>query len=130
MPDQDKFNEWCILELMGHRRLYGRVTEQELGGTNMLRVDIFGTGSEALATQFYSAAAVYCITPTTEEICRVMGGSARPEPVKRWEMPSEFAHLSDEELTAEIKRLSARNRALGVDPDDGAVDTDEDEQPF
>lgn len=24
---QDQFDEWCILELMGHRRLAGKVTE-------------------------------------------------------------------------------------------------------
>ena len=30
MSDQPHYNEWSILELMGHRRLAGRVSEEEL----------------------------------------------------------------------------------------------------
>ena len=26
--------------------------------------------TEAMATQFYSATAIYCLTPSTEELCR------------------------------------------------------------
>ena len=97
MPDQEKFNEWCILELMGHRRLYGLVTEQELGGTNMLRVDVFSQDPAPIATQFYSSSAVYCITPTTEDICRRTGERARPEPVTRWELPPAIEDRSGRE---------------------------------
>ncbi len=79
---------WAILELMGHRRLGGFVTEQEIAGRGFLRIEIPGEGDAMYAVQFYSPTAVYCITPSTEAAARVAAASSRPEPVKRWELPA------------------------------------------
>ena len=80
---EDKtFNEWCILELLGHRRLAGFVTEQEIAGSSFLRLDVHDSEG-GVATQYYSASAVYCITPTTEEIARAVGEKTKPQPVYR-----------------------------------------------
>jgi len=59
MQEQQKgFKEWAILELMGHRRLAGLVSEQQIGGASFIRIDIPGKDgpllSEFQATQFYS----------------------------------------------------------------------------
>lgn len=94
------FKEWAILELMGHRRLAGLVTEQEIGGAKFLRLDVHGAEG-AITTQFYSAGAVYCITPTTEDIARKMGDRSKPEPVTRYELepprPSPSRYEEDRE---------------------------------
>lgn len=83
----DTFNEWAILELMGHRRLAGLVTEQEIAGGNFIRIDIPSDDPETVhATQFYSPAAVYCITPTNEETARAAAAFSRPTPVQRWQL--------------------------------------------
>jgi hypothetical protein len=74
------FGEWVILELMGHRRLAGWLTEQEIAGKGFLRLQTDE------ATQFYSPAAVYCITPTTEELARKVAATSRPAPVTRYEL--------------------------------------------
>lgn len=82
------FEGWSILELMGHRRLAGYVSEQEVAGQGFLRLDVFTiVPGPAVATQFYSPSAVYCLTPTTEEIARAIGAKATPAPVSRWELP-------------------------------------------
>jgi len=39
----EKFEGWCVLELMGHRRLAGYVSEQEIAGADMLRIDVPST---------------------------------------------------------------------------------------
>lgn len=76
---------WAILELMGHRRLAGYVTEQDIAGQGFLRLDVFeGDGDQPAVTQFYSPSAVYCITPTTQEIARA--ATRAPAPVSRWEL--------------------------------------------
>lgn len=112
------FSEWAVLELMGHRRLAGRVTEEEIAGGKLLRIDI---PSDPPATQYYGVAAIYCITPTTEEIARTVAVHNQPEPVHRWELPKPRGEVID---------------AHGIrhDPDDDVEEWDADsfgeEPPF
>ncbi|MGE5801580.1 MAG: hypothetical protein ACM358_04945 [Gemmatimonadota bacterium] len=61
------FEGWAIVELMGHRKLAGHVSEVTIAGAAMLRLDV---PSEPPVTQFYGGAAIYCITPTSEELAR------------------------------------------------------------
>jgi hypothetical protein len=82
----EKFSQWAVLELMGHRRLAGRVTEEQIAGAGVLRLDVPGEDGQPDVTQFYSPAALYCITPTTEAIARQLAKRYRPEPVHRYEL--------------------------------------------
>ena len=84
----DKYEGWSIMELMGHRRLAGYVTEQEIAGARMLRIDVPGEGDEVHATQFYSPSSLYCLTPVTEEVARGLARRTKPAPVQRWELPA------------------------------------------
>lgn len=79
------FREWAILELLGHRRLAGLVTEQEIAGKGFLRIDIPGPEDQTV-TQFYSPDSVYGLTPTTEEIARRVAVRNSPAPVSHWEL--------------------------------------------
>ena len=79
------FEEWAVLELMGHRRLAGKITDAVIGGGAFIRIDI-PTKDGNKATQFYSPGSVYCITPTTEEIARMIAVNSEPEPISRWEI--------------------------------------------
>jgi hypothetical protein len=89
---EDRFEGWAILELMGHRRLAGWVTETELAGQGVLRLDVPREGAADddgwLATQFYAPSALYCLTPTSEETARAVAARSAPEPVHRWELPA------------------------------------------
>lgn len=82
---------WFIVELMGHRRLAGYVTEQTIAGAGFLRIDVPGPGTEALATQFFAPSSVYALTPTTEAMARRVAEASRVEPVKEWELPQRRA---------------------------------------
>ena len=97
------FEGWAIVELMGHRRLAGYVREVELAGAAMLRLDVPEHGDEPAATQFYSAAALYCLTPTTEDMARQVAASARVAPVQRWELPA--PRPTDDEDLAEAEEI-------------------------
>lgn len=85
-PETTPFAEWVIIELMGHRRLAGYLTEQEIAGKGFLRLDYPGAADEPAITQLYSPAAVYCITPTTEDVARAIAARTMPTPVHRWEL--------------------------------------------
>ena len=40
MSDQEKFDQWAVVELFGHQQIAGRVTEASIGGCSFLRVDV------------------------------------------------------------------------------------------
>jgi hypothetical protein len=86
MEEKEAFEGFCVLELMGHRRLGGYVREQEIAGSAFIRIDVPGPDG-VVATQFYAPGAVYCITPTTEPMARAVALRNQPEPVTRWELP-------------------------------------------
>lgn len=83
---QEIFREWAIIELMGHRRLGGYVTEITLAGTGLLRIDVPETTRQKGFSQFYPPTALYCITPTSEDIARAVAEAHTPEPVGRFEL--------------------------------------------
>jgi len=82
---------WAILELMGHRRLAGLLSEQTIAGGSFIRLDVphpSGDADDFAATQFYSPSAVYCITPTSEATARLAAKGNHVAPVQRWELPA------------------------------------------
>jgi hypothetical protein len=116
------FEGWCILELMGHRRLGGYVTEAVIAGAGLIRIDVPGLRpGETAATQFYSPSALYCITPTTEAIARALAAKAQPEPVQRWELPASPAR--DIQTVAPNDQFEDEE-----DQDDDGEDDEEDEE--
>jgi hypothetical protein len=62
------FDCWCVLELFGHVRLAGRVTEASIGGCSFLRVDVPKPDGEIQFTRYF-------------------GNGTATAPVKPWEMP-------------------------------------------
>ena len=84
------FEEWAIIELMGHRKLAGTVSEHSIGGASFIRVDIPDS-----TTQFYNPSAVYCITPTTEDLVKEVAEIYKPEPITRWEMPEKLIETEE-----------------------------------
>ncbi len=82
----DRFDSWCILELMGHVRMAGRVTEEEHFGSKMGRIDVPGP-DDTFTSVFFGGGSVYRMTPTTEAIARSVASHHKPEPVHRWELP-------------------------------------------
>lgn len=90
MTDTPTFAEWVILELLGHRRLAGYLTEQQIAGHGYLRLDIPGADDDEAfaATQLFNPTSVYAIHPTTETIARHAAKTYRQAPLQRWELPA------------------------------------------
>lgn len=86
------FSEWAVIEIMGHKRFAGFVTEQSVGGASFIRVDVpeieLKTGDVLPAfTKLFGAASVYCISPTTKEAALAFAESIRAESFHRFELP-------------------------------------------
>lgn len=98
----ETFPGWAIVELMGHRRRAGWVSEESRFGTALLRIDI-PDGDAPLSeasqgTQYYGGAAIYAVTPCTEEAARHLAGSSqRLPPAHRVALPYTADHDFEEE---------------------------------
>lgn len=108
------FEGWGILELMGHVRLAGRITEETHFGACLGRIDV--PKDNGFTTQYFSGGSIYRLTPTTEEIARSVAANNQPEPVHRWELPA-----------PRIPDAMAR-AATGYSDDDGYNDIDADDE--
>lgn len=90
--DQPKTLEtWAIVELMGHKQFAGFVTEQTIGGTAFVRVDVPAVapaGEELPAfTKLLGAASIYAVTPCTEETARAFAANYRARAFANYEAP-------------------------------------------
>ena len=81
MEPEEKFEQWAIMEIMGYRKLAGKVSEAKIGAAAFIRIDIPQGKEEKSFTQFYNPTSVYAITPTTEEIARRYAAAHQQEPV-------------------------------------------------
>jgi hypothetical protein len=96
---RDSFEGWAILELFGHRKLGGRLSQVEIAGQGFIRIDVPDVEADQ-ATQFYAPSAVYGITPCTEATARAIAAYQRPQPVTVWEVARGEA-IAAEGLTRE-----------------------------
>jgi hypothetical protein len=92
--EQEKFDLWCVVELFGHSRIAGRCTEQNVAGTNMLRVDVPDTSNQPGFTRFLSSGAIYAINPVSEGVARQIAENLQIQPVNIWDV----SHLVDQKL--------------------------------
>lgn len=99
----DPFDQFAILEIIGHRRLGGRVREATIGGIPLIRIDAFRDGAEPV-TQYYGPSAIFCLTPATEEAAQV--ASTFVPPVNEYQIEA-AARLHADTTKALDKALAA-----------------------
>lgn len=84
----EPFRNWAIVEIFGHERIAGEVSEQAIGGGSFIRVDVPAVDSQAGFTRFYGDKAIYSIQPVSEEIARRAAASMRVRPVNVYLLPA------------------------------------------
>ena len=90
MDERQSFEQWCILEIMGHNTFAGLVTEQTIGGASFIRISIPSTAAGPAFDKIFGASSVYCITPVTEDVARATAARLRQEPIQPWDLPDEW----------------------------------------
>src|SRR4051812_12223703 len=75
MEQTERFETWGILEIMGHKRYAGRITEQVIAGSALIRVDVpeakdVSQNPVPAYSKMFGVGSVYCLTPTTEDVAR------------------------------------------------------------
>jgi hypothetical protein len=87
-PDES-FESWGLLELFGHQRLAGKLSEQTIGGCHFIRIDVPKVGDTEAYTRFFTQGAIYGMTPMSEDTARRMANYLQAVPVNRYELRDE-----------------------------------------
>ena len=104
----EPFAQWAILELFGHQRIAGKVTEAAIGGCALLRVDVPAVDDQPGFTRYYGQGAIYSLTVVEEAVARSAAARIRPTPVEIYLLPR----------TAQQYLLTAPDEAQDTDDDD------------
>lgn len=93
LDDTNAFGTWAILELMGHVKLGGFVTEEERFGTKVGRIDVPGPNG-MITTQYFGGSSLYRMTPCTAEVAKAYAVNNQPRPVHLFqlELPGTAVH--------------------------------------
>lgn len=83
---QDKFEAWGMLELFGHQRLAGRLTEQTIGGVHFIRIDVPAVDGVAEYTRLFTQGAIYGMTITSEDVARRLAAGMRARPIAAYDL--------------------------------------------
>jgi hypothetical protein len=128
MLEQNKHNEtfdqWAIVDVMGHQRFVGRVTEQVIAGTGFVRIDVPETPKAHAWTKLVGTASIYAITPITEEIARDMAEKRNDSPISLYDLSENMRKALSVE--ASIERGVKNGFLTFEDEYDGS---DDDESP-
>lgn len=109
MPEQNSSGEtfdcYAIVDVMGHQRYIGRVTEQVIAGQGFVRVDIPKTDKVQAWTKLIGTSSIYAITPVSEEIAKAMANRSQAEPVLAYELTPRLvsqANMFDEQYDDDV----------------------------
>lgn len=86
-PTTDAFEAWGLLELFGHQRLAGRLSEQTIGGVHFIRIDVPESNGQPGYTRFFTQGAIYGMSPMDEATTRKLAASLHAVPVRAYELP-------------------------------------------
>lgn len=83
---EEKIELFAIVELFGHTRISGKVTDQSIGGSTFVRVDVPDTSVQPKFTRFLNPSAIYAINPVTEDVMKEMADRIGQKPIDSWDI--------------------------------------------
>lgn len=94
----EKLELFAIVELFGHQKIAGKITEQSIGPAVFVRVDVPETKEQPSFTRLLNPSAIYAINPVTEDAMKYMAQNISSKPIESWD----------------IKRMNEKLLSLGV----------------
>ena len=88
--EQEAKEMYALVELFGHNRVAGKVTEAEIGGGALIRVNVPAVKGREPLTKYYNVKAIYGITPVDEATALRMAESIDAAPVNSYSIEREI----------------------------------------
>ncbi len=121
-----KFASWAILEVMGHVRLAGYVSEESIAGQAMIRIDVPARENVPEFTRYFGASSIYSLSPVTEEVARSVASRCDTVPVRSFDLSEQLLAKYREQAQREALPAPAVEQAEEWDE---ATDDDWDDMP-
>lgn len=83
---EEKLELFAIVELFGHSRISGKVTEQTVGSSTFIRIDVPETKAQPGFSRIVNPSAVYAINPVTEDVMELMASQIEQKPIEAWDI--------------------------------------------
>ena len=111
----EKLELFAIVELFGHTKMVGKITEQSIGPATFVRVDVPETEKSPAFTRLLNPSAIYAINPVTEEVMGYMAKSFDQQPIASWD----------------LQKMNEKLLSIGVqDKAAGGIEDDDDYLPY
>lgn len=85
--EKEKLKSYAVVEMMGHRKIVGLVTESDISGGQLLRVDVLNHEGNEERTEYIGVGSIYCLTIVSEEAAKAVAASNSPKPTWAWDLP-------------------------------------------
>ena len=112
----EKLDQWGVVDLFGHTRLAGKISEYAFGGDSFVRVDVPSVKGIPEHTRLFGKGAIYSISFTSQEIAEGVARNCESKPVSVYQF--------DQETQARMRALPVPIDGNG-DPDDFDDDDDD-----
>lgn len=126
----EKFSQWAIVEVYGHEKYAGKVSETNIAGTGMIMLEVPEITNQEVTlpgfTKILGINSIFSLTIVDEEYAREMARKLSKHPVEGYEHKEvirQLARKATEEMTlTEIKRLVAVGALNGTTEEDEGID--------
>ncbi len=82
----EKFEAYALVELFGHQRMAGKVSEQTIGGGAFIRIDVPETKTQPGFSRLLNPSAIYAINPITLEAMTELAENLDKAPIQAWDI--------------------------------------------
>lgn len=84
--ENNKLELFAVVELFGHQKMAGKITEHNFGTATFIKVSVPETEQQPAYDRLLNPSAIYAINPVTEEVANEMAKSFQQRPIESWDI--------------------------------------------
>jgi len=85
--EKKKLENFAVVELMGRTTLVGLVTESDISGSQLLRLDVIDGEGKPTHTKYIGVGSIYALTIVDEAAALAVAGRNSSRPTWAWGLP-------------------------------------------